>query len=201
MTLCNEPFVGIDFLSLQASPKEKLRSQLFTVAGRVICAQDMVYLSSWRVFLIDTNDFSTTAEIDLSKNPTAASNEILIYANVLNYGLYMFSFQIKGTLKESSKIYTQNTYIKIIPTGLAIFGLENGVSCTSIGFKQTFVLNPAAFSIDFDYIASFQTLKFDFFCRKIFKNQINKNASLQYLNDDSASINLFSCFNSTGKCF
>ena len=192
--------VDIDLKSPKTNPKINLFSQMFTIDGVIICAGDMIYSYSWQAKLIDSNDFSIKSIIDLSENPSSFSSEILIDAFNLNYGLYEFMFQLKGIWKGTEKVYSQNTFQKIISTGLAIFGLENGVSCSMIGSKQSFILNPAQFSFDFDYVASMKTLKFDFYCRKIFKNQSNEHFSLQYLNNAIEYTNdSHACFNSSGN--
>ena len=172
---------------------------MFTLYGEISCVGNMVYSYSWEAYMINPNDNSIKKAVDLSKNPTASSIEILIDAYTLGYGLYEFVFQVKGTWNGMKKIYSQNTYQKIIPTGLAISGLKNGVSCTEIGSKQTFSLNPVEFSFDFDYVASMQNLKFDFYCRKVYKNQTYSNIAFQYLNNKTLSNNSIDCFNNSSK--
>ena len=193
--------VDIASASPQTNPKIQLFSQMFTIDGVIICAEDMVYSYSWQAKFIDSNDYSLNNNIDLTGNPSSFSSEILIDAFSLSYGLYEFMFQLKGVWKGTEKLYSKITYQKIIPTGLAIFGLLNGVSCSMIGSKQGFILDPAQYSFDFDYVVSIKTLKFDFNCRKLFKNQSNEISSWQYLNNTiEYSNDSFACFNSPGNC-
>ena len=172
---------------------------MLTINGEIICVDNMVYSSLWKANLINSDDFSIKEKVNLSSNPSASTNEILVDAYLLAYGLYEFIFQVKGNWNGIEKVFSQSTYRKIIPTGIAVFGLENGVSSTTIGLKQLFLLNPSKFSFDFDYVASMQTLKFDFYCRKLFKNQTNSTILLQYLNNNTFIYNSQYCFNKSGN--
>ena len=70
-------------------------------------------------------DSNPIKSVDLTSNPTFRSSELVMQSNTLEFGLYQFIFQIDVV---SSKLYnvtnSASTFIQIIPTGLAIFGLQ-----------------------------------------------------------------------------
>ena len=68
---------------------------------------------------------------------------------------------------------TASTFIEIIPTGLAIFALQNGVSSVLVGSQQILFLDPESFSIDFDYLVLPNSLNYKFYC-----TTINLNSTL-----------------------
>jgi hypothetical protein len=94
----------------------------------------------WSSTLIVNSTFMT--KIDLSSNPTWQSTILVTQANSLAFGLYAFNFQTNVTITKTSNILFQTnnitTYVQIIPSGLAVYGLENGVSSLLIG-TQTII--------------------------------------------------------------
>ena len=71
-----------------------------------------------------------------------------------------------------------------------MFGIENGVSNQLIGFQQTFILNPAAYSFDIDDLILPTSLKFKFFCTTVPLNTVanNINVDLKTFKNDSQLI-------------
>ena len=182
-------------VSALTNPYIQLFSKILSIDAEVICVGNMVYYYNWEAYILNANDNSIKNQIDLSKNPTATSNNFVIDAFTLEYGLYEFVFQLKGTWGGIEKVYSQNTYHKIIPSGLVIFGLKNGVSCSEIGSKQILSFNPIKYSFDYDNVASMLNLKFDFYCRKVYKNQTHSKIDFQYLNNYTFSNISTDCFN------
>ena len=112
----------------------------------------------------------------LSSNPTSSSAQLVIPANTLSYGVYEFIFQVTATITSSNIVLASNiqsVYIEIIPTGLAVFAIANGVSGFVIGYQQTYTLSPGLFTIDFDYIVSPSSLNFTFYCSTVMLNGLN----------------------------
>ena len=109
--------------------------------------------------------------------------------NTLSYGLYKFQFQVTVTFNGKSQISSNvaETYVQIIPTGLAVFGLENGVGSVMIGSKQSFRFEPSKYSIDLDYIIKADSLSFVYYCTTV--NLSDPNSAL---NSIVSSIDLLS---------
>ena len=160
----------------------------------------MNYEKLWEVYKFDSNLNFIPNLTGFSK---PFSDEIVIAANLLDYGDFKFVFKIIGTFNGSPKQvknYSRETYIRIKPTGLAVYGLQNGVSSVTIGSKQSLNFFPIKFSFDFDSIASIQNLTFDFYCRKLSNNLLNISDNYrQDLKQYPILSNNLNCFNSTSK--
>ena len=142
-----------------------MRSKLFILStySSFSCNSNYTYTYTWSLTKTDTAEL-----IDLTLNPTSTKSELVMPAYTLAYGFYEFRFQVDllspeyGTLSNAAL-----TYIQIVPTGVAVFGIENGVSAQMIGAQQAFALNPAAYSVDMDFIISASTLTYVFYCNAI----------------------------------
>jgi hypothetical protein len=78
-----------------------------------------------------------------------------------------------------------STYVQVIPTGLVVNALQNGLQSMLIGSNQTLTFNPAMYSFDMDNFISPQLLEFKFFCQKV-------NASAMIIgNIGSSQIDLY----------
>ena len=120
------------------------RSKLFSLStiSSFTCDSNYTYEYTWTLNKTDTSEL-----INLSNNPTHKKTELVVPAYTLLYGYYEFKFQVNMILINSGITLSNTalTYIQIIPTGLAIFAIENGVSSQLIGAEQPFVLNPAEY--------------------------------------------------------
>ena len=172
------------------------RSNLFTVSSVIsfYCNTNFTYQNIWTLTQVDPRTLAALSIIDLSANPTSILSELVIKENSLAYGLYKFQFQVMVTFNGNSQISSNlaETYIQIIPTGLAVFAIENGVSSVLIGTKQSFALQPSVFSLDFDNIIQPSKLNFAFYCKTVNlsdPNSINTPAStidlLSYKNNQA----------------
>ena len=106
----------------------------------------------------------------LSSNPTSTTAQLVIPANTLSYGIYEFTYQLNALVTSSNILLSSNVpiiYVEIVPTGLAVFALANGVSGIMIGYQQAYTLYPGLYSIDFDYIIAPSILNFTFFCSTV----------------------------------
>jgi hypothetical protein len=120
--ICQKPILDVrnrsnDFLN----PRTIERSKTFTVVGltKLNCTVSLKNFKQWTVHSINSTDASTLKVIDL-KNITSASNaEIFIPSNFLDYGTYRFIYQVTmiGDLSPFSEII--DSFIRIIPTGIA----------------------------------------------------------------------------------
>ena len=105
--------------------------------------------------------------VDLSTNPTSASTEMVIKENTLDYGLYQFSLQVDVSFNGQVVSSLAQTYVQIVPTGLAVFALENGVSSVLVGSKQAFNLNPSLYTFDMDGLITPDKLSFVYYCKMV----------------------------------
>ena len=141
---------------------------------------------------------------DLTSNPTWQSTSLVVQPNSLAYGLYAFNLQVNVTIsKPTNTLLTKSitTHVQVNPTGLAVNGLQNGVSGLLVGTQQSFSLNPASFSLDIDYVIKQSSLLFKFYCFTINPNSnplINTSQSIDLLTYKSNSLLQM---NSNSTCF
>lgn len=109
----------------------------------------------------------------------------------MDYGIYEFKFKVN--FLSDSIIYSKtiNTFIQIIPSGLAVYALQNGIQQIVIGYAQSLNLNPSNYSFDFDDLAQIQDLSFKFYCPP--SNIVDLAAY-----KTNYSLNQTSCFKSNG---
>lgn len=156
---------------------------------------------------MNKSNLDVISDIDLSSNPTSFSSEILIKENTLEFGLYRFHLQVIVYFKSKMSVKNADeTLIEIIPTGLAIFGLENGASSTLIGSQQAITLSPGVFSKDMDEIITPDKLAFKFYCKTI--NPYDKNEKSSSIDlatyKSNSSLKLIrnqTCFGNDSKLF
>ena len=194
-------------------PRIIYRSNLFTVSSAIsfYCNTNFTYQNIWTLTQLDPQTFVTLENIDLSIYQSHQSTELVIDENTLAYGLYKFKFQVIVTFNGNSQISSNmaETYIQIIPTGLAVFAIENGVSSVLLGTKQSFNLQPSVFSIDFDNIVQPSQLNFTYYCKMVNlsdANSLNTPASsidlLSYKNNQALTMDRnLNCFANNGIFF
>lgn len=93
----------------------------------------------WNVYQYN----STTLEwnqMNVTDNPTHESSEILFMGNSLDYGMYKFEFFCDMFFvfeEQNDAIQTiRISYIEIIPTQIAVFGVEAGMTEIDVGYMQ-----------------------------------------------------------------
>ena len=151
--------------------------------------------------------------IDLTQNPTSHSSELVMQANTLAYGLYEFNLEVKITYNNNGLLTTSmssflKTYIQIIPTGIMVKAIQNGISSILIGSQQNFTLNPSKYSSDLDnLITPSQILQFKFYCTTILANSTLNQSQEDLLSIKTSGISSSlsrnrTCFDSISKfCF
>jgi hypothetical protein len=160
------------------------------------------------------NQISNTgnkSNIDLAQNPTSYLSELILQANTLMYGLYEINLEVKLVTSDKSSPLSSliKTYIQIIPTGIVVNAIENGISSILIGSQQNLTLNPSRYSFDLDHlIAPSQILQFKFYCTTLLFNT-TFNQSLSQIQEDLLKIKTSgissslsrnrTCFNSISK--
>jgi hypothetical protein len=166
--ICQKPILDVrnrsnDFLN----PRTIERSKTFTVVGltKLNCTISLENIKQWTVHSINLTDASTLKVIDL-KNITSASNaEIFIPSNFLDYGTYRFIYQVTMIGDASPFTETVDSFIRIVPTGIAIFPFPGGVKEITVGSGQSIELDPGRYSYDFDELLTGNQLSYKFFCR------------------------------------
>jgi hypothetical protein len=151
------------------------------------------------------------SHIDLTQNPTSYLSELILQANALMYGLYEINLEVKLVTSDKSSPSSSliKTYIQIIPTGIVVNAIENGISSILIGSQQNLTLNPSKYSFDLDnLIAPSQILQFKFYCTTLLFNT-TFNQSLSQSQEDLLKIKTNgissslsrnrTCFNSISK--
>ena len=147
----------------------------------------------------------------LKSNPTIYAPTLVIQGNALGYGIYKFSLTLKIVLSKNAYNYQSERYFEVIPSGITVFGLENGNTQAYIGKNQSFELNPPKYSFDLDMLTEMSSLTFKFYCYitptgtqsdQTFLSQVLSNQvdDLNTIKINHASPVDF-CFNSTGICF
>jgi hypothetical protein len=187
----------------QQNPNQIMRSKMFSISTATYFMCNLSYTQAYLWTLNKINSGVTQLK-DLSANPTFASSEIVIESNTLEYGLYEFTIQVEIKVLSSVLKSKVSTFVEIIPTGLVVFGLENGIQSISIGFSQALVLNPIKYSFDFDNMASISNLSFKFYCSPI-SNYNYIGSSLSDTGDKdlatfkrNSSLKMSPCFTSNG---
>lgn len=197
----------------QTNPQAILRSKLFSLntATYFSCNSSYTMPYEWSLKLIQNS--SSHISIDLSSNPTWQSTSLVIQAYTLSYGLYEFNFQTNATISKANNVVvslTNNltTYLEIIPTCFAVFGLQNGVSGLLVGTQQSFSLKPALYSLDLDSLVQPSSLQYKFYCFTINQSSITSvNTSLSvdlftYKNNSLFQMNSnATCFQTKSKFF
>ena len=176
-----------------------------------------MFLSSQTYFKCDTNysfvynwtitSVVTGFYVDLTANPTSTASQLVIPAYTLAYGVYGVQLRANLIANASYNTFysTATSYVQILPTGLVVNALENGVCSQLVGFNQAFVLDPALYSIDLDYLlTNMSSLSFAFFCTIISTNTVSSSQNLLTCKANPSSCTFLAnqtCFSSTSKAF
>lgn len=119
----------------------------------------------------------------------------------------MFELKVNVSYNTNSFIASNvaQTYIQIIPTGLAVFAFENGVSNLFIGSIQEIRLQPSIYTLDLDSKITPDKLNFSYFCKTVNLSESNSAVNSQidlmtYKNNPNLVMNRnFSCFGTSSK--
>ena len=177
------------------------RSTLFSLSTLTyfVCNQNYTQQFSWSL-----KSFNTTLYINLTSNPSWQSSELVMQSNSLEYGLYEATINTQIKLENSNSVFANNKSItfQIIPTGINVYGLPNGVQSILIGSNQSFSLNPRKHSVDLDSLISPSNLTFKFYCVTKFSNYSSSIDLLTYKMNSSLPMNSNqTCFDSNSKFF
>ena len=165
----------------------------------------------WTIYALDNNDTIIEPDVKLEGNPTVNYTELVIRSNTLTYNKYKLKQDIMvkidtGDLKNVDNFlqYTAEAYIVVVPGGIAPYSFENGLDHLTIGTNQSLTLNPLKYAYDMDFLASTDSLHFDFYCFVVNKNYSVQNKSnlenfqnLAKFNDGNETSN--ECFDNRDK--
>jgi hypothetical protein len=164
---------------------------------------------NWKLELLNETSLEVMNTLDLSKNPTSTTLNLILPSNSLAFGMHKITFYAKLTLTNISlNFYREiSTFQNIIRSGIDIKSIPNGQKSVSIGINQSIKLSPALYSVDSDQLIDIKSLRFKFYCKLVNKtlgliNYVQNNntsypdlemaKTANYLPDDS-------CFNDTNS--
>lgn len=169
-TPCLKPILSIVNRSAEFfNPMKIMRSKLFTLVGetKLICSEEPKNEKRWYAYFINETTGSVIRAINMTDNPSIYNAELVIQDNSLSYGTYKFVYEVKMSGSVSVFQTSIDTYVKIVPSGMAIIGLENGVIEITRGVGQQIVFNPLLYSFDIDDLTPASTLSFKYYCRPV----------------------------------
>ena len=178
------------------SPGQIFRSNMFSLVTVTYFGCNLTYtqVNTWLLTRVDIQQ-----TIDLTTNPTSTQSELVMQANTLAYGTYQFTYQVSISVQSMASFTSSvSTCIQIVPTGLAIFALQNGISSLLIGYGQSQILSPPLYSFDFDALAIISSLTFKYYCSvsSSSSSNLNKIDLATYKKNPS-----YSTMNASQDCF
>lgn len=215
---CNSEITFKEFYPVPSSPLVVERSELLKIRSTTVytCLQNFTTKNFWRVFSINSETLNETL-VTFKNNPTVNQSELVIRSNTLFYGLYRISHTVllevdTGYVKNINNLFESSldTYVQIVPTGIAVFGLENGNDYILIGNNQSLTVNPLVNSYDMDFLIKTSSLEFKFYCfiydvEQPYPDNVNhfdlENSVDLMEYKTSKSDDITSCFNTSGWCF
>ena len=168
----------------------------------VVCGQNYTIKSYWGI----VNVTNIPETVIFEDNPTIQSSEVVLTGGTLEYGLYKLTHNTEVLVTVNGRpdipshfIGTDYSYLRVIPSGITVFGLQNGIDYTLIGRNQGLELNAPLYSFDMDDLIKTSSLKFEYFCsiKRLNGSIMNKTGLLTL--KKQGKIEPDSCFSSTGK--
>ena len=205
--ICNRPVLEIvNRASSFLDPRVIFRSKSFSVVSKTSlnCSVTLNNEKKWNVFEINANTGLKIKPVNLTIIISVVSAELFIPSNYLDYGTYLFVYQVLMDGDASSFINSIDTYVRITPTGVAVFPFSGGIKEITIGNGQPIELDPGRYSYDLDNILMGTDLTYKFHCRivvdglpqKFPSDSYNNYLDLQQIKNLNLPIQV--CFRSTG---
>ncbi len=209
---CNRPLLDIqnrasDFLN----PMIMKRAQMLPIVGLTIldCNTSLINTKKWFVYELYQNNGSIAKKVSLATIISEVNAELFIPNNFLSYGTYRIVYRVNMVGEASSFIEETETFLRIVPTGFAVFPFSGGIKKITIAVEQSLVLDPGRYSYDFDEILSGTSISFNFYCRTVENgvpglfpiDSLNMMVSLRQIKYDNVSLQYTesrSCFTKTG---
>ena len=129
------------------------------------CQISFTSTRTWNLTLIDTSR-NALSTIDLSANPSVGTSQLVVQRYTLSYGLYEIKYTVTLIASTNTTLTsTARAFVEIKPSGIIVYGLQNGISLVSIGTAQSLSFSPNSFSLDADQVVSPSNLVFTYNCR------------------------------------
>jgi hypothetical protein len=214
--ICDRPKLEIinrakNFLN----PTIMKRSQPFSLISKtkVVCNFVLNNTKQWFVYEIDQSNGTKLKIINLTDVPSATNAEISISSGFLRYGTYLFIYQVAMNDEIGSFVESIDTYIRIVPTGIAIQPFASGIKEITIGKGQSIDIDPGKYSFDLDGLISGTEVAYRYFCRTFingirgefpslsFNNilDLKQVKDVSFPNNNSNNNNQTNCFEKPGK--
>ncbi len=182
---CKRPAVNIqNRASNFLKPNMIKRSMQFSVVGitTLDCEITLKNKKEWFINEINPLTGSYTKTVNIRDIISSFSAEIYIPSNFLEYGTYQFIYQVTMDGVEGSFMDSVDSFIRMVPSGMAIFPFPGGMKEISIGRGQSIDLNPGRYSYDFDGLLVGTQLTYKYFCRMIIDGEPKEFPSDYYMN-------------------
>jgi hypothetical protein len=133
-TQCERPLLSIGNSStLFYSPTNITRSTLFTLLASITlrCSSSISNNKLWTVYMVNPMTGIDIKQVNLPTSSFSTNAELVVPANLLDYGLYRFEFKVQMTSTTADlSAFTSETsaFIRIVPSGLVIQALNGGVN-------------------------------------------------------------------------
>jgi hypothetical protein len=163
------------------NPTVKLRSSLIKVSSNAVinCGVGYSKTALWTVNQIDSVNYSFIRNLDLTGNPSASTGELIFAENTLQYGLYEIKFSIRVHFGSNQKESVNKTYVRIVPSGIAVVSIDKGTNEIRIGSGQGLYLRPAVYSYDLDDLILPSQLNFVYYCKVVQTDSPNQTPDSQ----------------------
>ncbi|CAF1033074.1 unnamed protein product, partial [Brachionus calyciflorus] len=162
--------ISSEFLN-ESYPKDLLRNQQINVSAIIKseCINNYTLTYQWRILKLNSSGNDT--EIQIPYNPSLKSLNLKIPKDTLFYGIYKLRLEANltvdtGYIKNITNVFSNeiDALVRILPSGMDIFSLENYLDSIKIGQNQSLEFQPALYSYDYDQIAKYDSVKFNFYC-------------------------------------
>jgi hypothetical protein len=169
-------------LASKENPTVKLRSSLIKVSSNAVinCGVANSKTVLWTVNQIDSVNYSFIRNLDLTGNPSASTGELIFSENTLQYGLYEIKFSIRVHFGSNQTVSSLiRTYVRIVPSGIAVVSIDKGINEIRIGSGQGLYLRPAVYSYDLDDLILPSQLNFVYYCKVVQTDSPNQTPDSQ----------------------
>ncbi|CAF0899284.1 unnamed protein product, partial [Brachionus calyciflorus] len=162
--------ISADFMS-ELYPKDINRNQEIKITAIINenCIHKYTITFQWKILKLTSN--GNYSEIQSPLNLNLETLNLKIPKDTLFYGIYKLRLEANltvdtGYIKNiNNSILSQiDANVRILPSGIDIFSLENYLDSIKIGQNQSLEFQPALYSYDYDQIAKFDSVKFNFYC-------------------------------------
>jgi hypothetical protein len=201
---CAPPTIGILNPGTVISPVPFNRSSIVALFGSLAISCSFKYTISYAWTMVNLATGVST-DMTINQGYSGYNTGILVISpNTLSYGTFKFTYTV--TLSYTANgggSFTQSaiTYVTIVPTGLNVFGLTNGILQQSYGSAQAITVDAGANTIDLDSVVNLASLNYTFYCQRVPTGQ---SGVLFFSNNNPITIlssNMFQVQSSFGSCF